>query len=102
MIADKAYSSGGFLVYLRRRGIAHRLPEMTDQQRHRHHRGSRGGRPPAFDREIYRRRNTIERCLYATRRLVCCIPGSAGRHWRDIPGSDGSPGSERGSSQLGV
>ena len=28
---------------------------------HRGHRGHRDGRPPGFDREIYRRRNLIER-----------------------------------------
>lgn len=26
-------------------------------------RGSRGGRPPAFDREAYKQRNTVERCI---------------------------------------
>jgi len=47
---------------LRRRGIAHTIPEKTDQQRYRHNRESRGGRPPGFDREAYHRRNTVERC----------------------------------------
>ncbi|UKY55569.1 IS5 family transposase [Streptomyces inhibens] len=63
VIADKAYSSRGFRGYLRRRGIAHTIPEKTDQQRHRHHRGRRGGRPPGFNREVYRRRNLVERCF---------------------------------------
>ncbi|GGY32657.1 hypothetical protein GCM10010299_43810 [Streptomyces tanashiensis] len=26
-------------------------------------RGSRGGRPPAFDRETYKHRNVVERCF---------------------------------------
>ncbi|GHD86823.1 hypothetical protein GCM10010508_16160 [Streptomyces naganishii JCM 4654] len=26
-------------------------------------RGSRGGRPPAFDRDTYKRRNVVERCF---------------------------------------
>ncbi|MCX4515876.1 transposase [Streptomyces sp. NBC_01619] len=39
------------------------IPEKTDQQRHRHNRGRRGGRPPAFDRQIYRRRTVVERCF---------------------------------------
>lgn len=30
---------------------------------HRLRRGSRGGRPPAFDREAYKQRNTVERCI---------------------------------------
>ncbi|MFJ6983403.1 transposase, partial [Streptomyces sp. NPDC091389] len=25
--------------------------------------GSRGGRPPAFDRELYKHRNVVERCF---------------------------------------
>ncbi|MFC0496237.1 IS5 family transposase [Streptomyces mutabilis] len=63
VIADKAYSSRGFRAYLRKRGIAHTIPEKTDQQRHRHNRGRHGGRPPAFDRHLYRRRNVVERCI---------------------------------------
>ncbi|MEU1854428.1 IS5 family transposase [Streptomyces sp. NPDC019990] len=63
VIADKAYSSRGFRAYLRKRGIAHTIPEKTDQRRHRLRRGGHGGRPPGFDRETYRRRNTIERCF---------------------------------------
>ncbi|WP_373463054.1 IS5 family transposase [Streptomyces sp. DSM 40167] len=63
VIADKAYSSRGFRAYLRKRGIAHTIPEKTDQQRHRHNRGRHGGRPPAFDRHLYRRRNVVERCF---------------------------------------
>ncbi|MEU4896135.1 IS5 family transposase [Streptomyces sp. NPDC044780] len=63
VIADKAYSSCGFRAYLRRRGIAHTIPEKTDQRRHRLRRGGHGGRPPGFDRETYRRRNMIERCF---------------------------------------
>jgi len=63
VIADKAYSSCGFRAYLRKRGIGHTIQEKTDQQRHRRNRGSRGGRPPAFDRQIYRQRNIVERCF---------------------------------------
>ncbi|MFI5571923.1 IS5 family transposase [Streptomyces sp. NPDC051740] len=63
VIADKAYSSRGLRAYLRRRGIAYTIPEKADQQRHRLNRGRRGGRPPSFDREAYRRRNTVEHCF---------------------------------------
>ncbi|MFJ4824138.1 IS5 family transposase [Streptomyces bacillaris] len=63
VIADKAYTSRGFRTYLRKRGIGHTIPGKADQQRHRRNRGRRGGRPPAFDREAYRRRNTVERCF---------------------------------------
>lgn len=62
-MADKAYSSRGFRSYLRKRGIACTVPEKNDQQRHRLSRGRNGGRPTAFDRETYRRRNVIERCF---------------------------------------
>ncbi len=60
---DKAYSSRAFRAYLRKRGIGHTTPEKADQQRRRHNRGRQGGRPPSFDRETYRRRNTVERCF---------------------------------------
>ncbi|WP_381568156.1 IS5 family transposase [Streptomyces eurythermus] len=63
VIADKAYSSRGFRSYLRQRGIPHTIPEKADQPRRRHNRGSGGGRPPGFNREIYRRRNVVERCF---------------------------------------
>ncbi|GGS06177.1 hypothetical protein GCM10010236_70810 [Streptomyces eurythermus] len=41
VLADKAYSSRAIRRHLRRRG----------------------GRPPAFDREAYKQRNTVERCI---------------------------------------
>ncbi|WP_018908170.1 IS5/IS1182 family transposase, partial [Salinispora arenicola] len=48
---------------LRRRGIGHTIPERADQQANRRRRGSRGGRPPAFDTQLYKRRNVVERCF---------------------------------------
>ncbi|WP_225625965.1 IS5 family transposase [Streptomyces werraensis] len=60
VIADKAYGSRGFRAYLRKRGIGHTLPEKTDQQRHRHDRSGRGGRPPTLDRQVHRQRNVVE------------------------------------------
>ena len=50
-------------AWLRRRGIRCTIPERADQVRNRARRGSRGGRPPAFDRESYKRRNVVERCF---------------------------------------
>src|SRR4030095_4307768 len=47
---------------LPRRGIKAVIPVKQDQKSHRWRRGSAGGRPPAFDRERYRERNTVERC----------------------------------------
>lgn len=63
VLADKAYSSRAIREHLRSRGIRTVIPVPNDQKRHRLRRGSRGGRPPAFDREIYKQRNTVERCI---------------------------------------
>ncbi len=63
VLADKACSSRAIRDPLRRRGIRTVIPVPADQQAHRLRRGSRGGRPPAFDREAYKQRNTVERCL---------------------------------------
>lgn len=60
LIADKGYSYARCRRLLRRRGIAHTIPERTDQRDRRAH---RPGRKLAFDRERYRRRNVVERCV---------------------------------------
>ena len=39
------------------------IPERKDQQANRQRRGQAGGRPPAFDPSIYKRRNIVERCF---------------------------------------
>ena len=58
---DKAYSSRAIREALRRRRIAAVIPQPRDQIGHRLKRGSRGGRPPGFDRQDYRGRNVVER-----------------------------------------
>ncbi|MFD6760264.1 IS5 family transposase [Streptomyces roseolus] len=63
VLGDKCYSSKAIRTWLRRRGIPHTIPERADQARNRARRGSRGGRPPAFDRETYKHRNVVERCF---------------------------------------
>jgi transposase len=63
VLADKAYSSRAIRTHLRRRGIGAVIPEPADQVRHRKRRGSRGGRPPGFDPQAYKQRNTAERCI---------------------------------------
>lgn len=63
VLADKAYSSRAIREHLRKRGIRAVIPVPADQRRHRLRRGSRGGRPAAFDRETYKQRNTVERCI---------------------------------------
>ena len=60
LIADKGYSYPRCRRVLRRRGIAHTIPERDDQ---RARRATRPGRKPAFCRETYRRRNVVERCI---------------------------------------
>jgi transposase len=61
LIGDKGYSYSTCRALLRRRGIAHTIPERSDQRAQRARRGSRGGRPPGFDRDRYRQRNVAER-----------------------------------------
>ncbi|WP_107092592.1 transposase [Streptomyces sp. XY66] len=61
--ADKAYSNGPCRDYLRVLGIRHTIPEKTDNRAARLRKGSRGGRPPGFDEERYRKRNTVERAI---------------------------------------
>ncbi|GAA0279813.1 hypothetical protein GCM10010302_16930 [Streptomyces polychromogenes] len=63
VIGDKGYSSKAIRTWLRRRGIAHTIPKRSDQVANRARRGSRGGRPPIFDKQVYRRRNVVERCF---------------------------------------
>lgn len=63
LLADKAYSSAPLRAELRRRGIKTTIPVPDDQAGHRVRRGSRGGRPPAFDPGAYRARNTVERAF---------------------------------------
>ena len=61
MIADLAYATGVIRNELRRRRITAVIPEKRDQIAARARRGSRGGRPPAFDAQAYRGRNVVER-----------------------------------------
>jgi transposase len=60
VLADKAYTSRANRAHLRRRGITACIPSKTDQDAHRKARGSKGGRPPAFDKELYKLRHAVE------------------------------------------
>ncbi len=60
VLADKAYGSRANRAYLRSRGIACTIPEKADKVRHCKARGSAGGRPPAFDPELYKLRHAVE------------------------------------------
>lgn len=72
VIADKGYSSRRNRTMLAKRGIKTTIPERDDQKANRRRRGSAGGRPYAFDREVYKGRNVIERCF------------SWIKHWRAV------------------
>jgi len=63
VLADKAYSSKAIRAHLRARGITAVIPEPADQIKNRTRRGSRGGRPPTFDRQAYKQRNVVERAI---------------------------------------
>lgn len=60
VLADKAYTSKANRAHLRGRGIKATIPSKTDQDAHRKAKGSKGGRPPAFDPEIYKQRHAVE------------------------------------------
>ena len=62
-MADKAYSTRRIRTSLRSRGIKTTIPEPANQIARRLGRASLGGRPPAFDREAYQRRNAVERAF---------------------------------------
>jgi transposase len=72
LLADKGYSSRANRELLRRRGIAHTIPEPRDQQANRRRRGRVGGRPVGFDKIRYKRRNVVERGF-------CQL-----KHWRGL------------------
>ncbi|AQU64975.1 IS5 family transposase [Streptomyces niveus] len=63
VLADKEYSSRAIREHPRKRGIRAAIPIPADQRGHRLRRSSEGGRPPAFDRNAYKQRNTVERCI---------------------------------------
>lgn len=63
VLADKAYSHPSTRAVMRAKRIRFTCPERSDQLARRKAKGSAGGRPPAFDREEYKRRNLVERCF---------------------------------------
>ena len=72
LIADKGYAHEATRTALRQRRIRHTIPEPADQLARRAAKGNGGGRPPAFDPAVYKRRNVVERCF---NRL---------KQWRDL------------------
>jgi transposase len=63
VLADKAYTNRPVRASLRRRGIKAVIPERDVQVKARKAKGRKGGRPPAFDAELYKQRNTAERAV---------------------------------------
>ena len=63
VLCDKAYSSRAIREHLSRRKIKTVIAIKDDQHTARLRKGSRGGRPPTFDRVHYRDRNTVERAV---------------------------------------
>lgn len=63
LAADRAYSNGPIRVYLRRRGHSPHHPGEDRQPAARLRKGARGGRPPGFDEDRYKKRNTVERAI---------------------------------------
>lgn len=63
LLADRAYSARAIRDRLSKHGIRAVIPVPANQQGHRLRRGRLGGRPPAFDREAYKQRHTVERCI---------------------------------------
>jgi len=63
VVADKGYAYTKCRRTLRKRKVSAIIPERKDQIANRKKKGSSGGRPCQFDKELYRTRNLIERCF---------------------------------------
>ncbi|MFG2331057.1 IS5 family transposase [Streptomyces sp. NPDC048604] len=63
VLADKAYPRAPSASTCASAVSARSSLSQPNQRAHRLRRGNRGGRPPAFDRETYKQRNTVERCI---------------------------------------
>lgn len=60
VLADRAYSSKANRDWLRARHIRATIPSPADQIGHRKRRGNKGGRPPAFEADLYKDRHSVE------------------------------------------
>lgn len=61
VLGDRAYGSKANREHLRSRGITAVIPEKKNQIASRKNRGSKGGRPLAFNAIAYKNRNVVER-----------------------------------------
>ena len=85
VLGDRAYSGTAIRSRLRTRGIKATIPEPADQVKNRLQRGSRGGRPPAFDVAAYKQRNVVERasCQLRQHRAVATRYDKRDFIWRE-------------------
>lgn len=97
VLGDKAYSSRAIRRLLRRRGIAATIPERRDQEANRRRRGRLGGRPSAFDKQVYRDRNVVERCFARLKQFCAVGEVDSGR-----PAGVSTSGFPRSASRTGV
>ena len=75
LIADKGCTSRANRQTLAARGIKITISERDDQLGHRRRRGAVGGRPYAFDPDIYKHRNVVERGFNRFKTLArTCLP----------------------------
>lgn len=93
VLADKVYPFRANRAYLRRRGITAVIPEKKDQRRNRAAKARRDRRPPAFDKETYKERNTIDGPSAGSSATAPSRPGST-----SSPSATRPPSKSRSSS----
>jgi hypothetical protein len=59
LLADKGYPSRANRAYLAAHRITTTFPDRADQHHNRTRTRRSGGRPPAFDTQMYKRRNVV-------------------------------------------
>ena len=63
VLADRGYATTVIRRHLRERGIVAVIPEKRDSVAARQGKGSKGGRPPAFNAQAHQGRNVVERAF---------------------------------------
>ena len=63
LLPDRGYAHDSTRTMLRRHVVERVIPQRCDQIARRKAKGSRGGRPPSFNKYVYKRRNVVERCF---------------------------------------